>query len=99
MIYWTEENSKETRAKTSEGQHSSINETIDRALATDEIPSRLEQRDACWVDGKCLDQVTLVMWKFDTPLLWDTTCACTCVCVCTPVQFMFPVHVLKQDQW
>jgi len=66
--------------KKSRGRHSrheSINDTINRALCSANIPSIREPPGCSREDGKKPDGMTLVPWSHGKCLLWDFTCADT----------------------
>jgi hypothetical protein len=55
-------------------RHNSVNSLIKRALASAEIPSRLEPTALERNDGKRPDGMSLVPWKEGRCLVWDFTC-------------------------
>lgn len=58
-------------------RHSAVNDLIKRALASAEIPSRLEPTCLTRTDGKRPDGLSLVPWREGKCLVWDFTCADT----------------------
>jgi hypothetical protein len=55
-------------------RHSALNDLVKRALATAEVPSRLEPTSLFRSDGKRPDGMTLMPWKRGQCLVWDVTC-------------------------
>jgi hypothetical protein len=55
-------------------RHSALNDLIKRALASADIPSRLEPTSLSRVDGKRPDGLSTMPWKEGRCLLWDVTC-------------------------
>lgn len=58
-------------------RHFEINNLIQRALSTAQIPSTLEPVGLFRNDGKRVDGVTLIPWSHGTHLVWDATCSDT----------------------
>ena len=54
-------------------RHSSLNDIINRALATAGVPSQLEPSGLARSDGKRPDGMSLVPWEKGKPLVWDVT--------------------------
>ena len=54
--------------------HVAINNIIHSALSAAHIPSHLEPSGLDRSDGKHPDGVTIVPWKHEKSLVWDTTC-------------------------
>ena len=50
---------------------------IKKALASADIPSKLEPAGLCREDGKRVDGLTLVPWSRGSSLIWDATCTDT----------------------
>jgi len=55
-------------------RHSAINDIIQRALRTAEVPSMKEPVGCSRTDGRKPDGLTLIPWKQGKPLCWDFTC-------------------------
>ena len=55
-------------------RHSALNDLVKRALATAEVPSRLEPSSLSRSDGKRPDGITMMPWKQGRCLVWDVTC-------------------------
>jgi len=58
-------------------RHSAVNDLIQRALSSANIPSRLEPAGLSRNDGKRPDGLTLMPWANGRCLLWDFTCSHT----------------------
>jgi hypothetical protein len=58
-------------------RHNAVNDLIKRALASAEIPSRLEPSFLSRDDGKRPDGITLMPWANGKCLVWDFTCSHT----------------------
>ena len=58
-------------------RHSAVNGIIKRALASAEVPARLEPSSLSRDDGKRPDGMSLMPWKEGRCLIWDFTCADT----------------------
>ena len=54
-------------------RHSALNDLIKRALASAEVPSRLEPTSLSRSDGKRPDGLTLMPWKQGKCMVWDVT--------------------------
>ena len=55
-------------------RHSALNNIIHRALSAANIPSTLEPRGLCRLDGKRPDGLTITPWSKGRALVWDVTC-------------------------
>ena len=55
-------------------RHSAVNEIIKRALASADVPSRLEPSSLSRTDGKRPDGLTTAPWREGRCLVWDFTC-------------------------
>jgi Reverse transcriptase (RNA-dependent DNA polymerase) len=55
-------------------RHTAVNELIKRALASADVPARLEPSSLTRSDGKRPDGITLVPWSTGRCLVWDFTC-------------------------
>ncbi|KAF2891992.1 hypothetical protein ILUMI_14181 [Ignelater luminosus] len=58
-------------------RHVSINDLIERALQTINVPTNLEPSGICRDDGKRPDRMTLIPWTKGKTLVWDATCTDT----------------------
>lgn len=65
------------KAAGTRSRHESVNDLIQRALKSAEIPSIREPPGCSRSDGKQPDGLSLVPWKNGKSLLWDYTCADT----------------------
>lgn len=66
-----------TKASGTRSRHEAVNDLIQRALKSAEIPSAREPPGCSRSDGKQPDGLTLVPWANGKSLLWDYTCADT----------------------
>ena len=55
-------------------RHSALNDLVKRALASAEVPSRLEPTSLSRSDGKRPDGLTMMPWKQGRCMVWDVTC-------------------------
>jgi hypothetical protein len=55
-------------------RHNALNDLVKRALASAEIPSRLEPTSLSRSDGKRPDGLTIMPWKHGRCMVWDVTC-------------------------
>ena len=55
-------------------RHNAVNDLIERALASAEIPALLEQKSLSMDDGKRSDGLTVFPWANGYCLVWDFTC-------------------------
>ena len=55
-------------------RHSTLNDLVKRALASAEVPSRLEPTSLSRSDGKRPDGLTMMPWKYGRCMVWDVTC-------------------------
>lgn len=58
-------------------RHAELNNIIKRALATADIPTRLEPPGIFREDGKRVDGISLIPWFKGQTLVWDATCTDT----------------------
>jgi hypothetical protein len=58
-------------------RHAAVNDLIQRALRSAEIPSIKEPTGCSRTDGKKPDGLTLIPWKHGKALIWDFTSSCT----------------------
>lgn len=58
-------------------RHAELNNIIKRALATANIPTRLEPPGLFREDGKRVDGISLIPWHKGKTLVWDATCTDT----------------------
>ena len=58
-------------------RHSAVNDIIQRALSSINVPSKLEPSGLYRCDGKRPDGASIVPWKSGKALVWDFTCTDT----------------------
>ena len=58
-------------------RHAELNNIIKKALATVDIPTRLEPPGLFRDDGKKVDGITLIPWQKGQTLVWNATCTDT----------------------
>ena len=54
--------------------HAELNDIIQHALISAQIPSRLEPAGVSCTDGKRPEEITVVPWSCSKLLVWDATC-------------------------
>ena len=60
-----------------QSRHAAINDVVERALSSAQVPSMLEPTGLSRSDGKRPDGVTIAPWKSGCILVWDVSCTDT----------------------